>query len=164
MNDIADSNNILESKWTIWYHLPNDTNWSINSYTKLFDYNTVEKCVALNSLIYEKLLLECMFFIMKDNIPPVWEAPENINGGCFSFKIQNKHVPNIWKTLIYSTAGNTLFKNDDAMSYVNGITISPKKFFCIIKIWMGSDKYSDTDLFDNNIIRFTECCIFKINT
>ena len=117
---------VLDSKWCIWYHLPNDTDWTINSYTKLFEYDTVNTCVALNSLIYEKLLLECMFFIMKNDIAPVWEAPENINGGCFSFKIQNKHVPAIWKSLVYSTAGNTLFKDDDAMSAVNGITISPK--------------------------------------
>jgi hypothetical protein len=155
---------ILESKWSIWYHLPNDTNWSINSYTNLFDYNTVQKCVGLNSLICDKLLLSCMFFIMKDDIAPVWEAPENMNGGCFSFKIQNIHVPGIWKSLVYSIAGNTLFTNDDAMNSVNGITISPKKFFCIIKVWMNTDKFCDTALFDNNIIKFTECCIFKKHT
>lgn len=154
----------LDSKWTVWYHLPNDTDWTLNSYTKLFDYNSVEKCVALNSIINEKLLLECMFFIMKDSIMPVWESPENINGGCFSFKIQNKLVPSIWKTLVYSTAGNTLFKDENVMSTVNGITISPKKFFCIIKIWMKNCKYVDIKLFDNNIIRFTESCIFKKHT
>ena len=43
---------------------------------------------CLKFFIYEKLLLECMFFIMKNDIAPVWEAPENIDGGCFSFKIQ----------------------------------------------------------------------------
>ena len=151
----------LGSKWAIWYHLPNDTDWSLKSYTKLFEYDTAERCVALNSLINDKLLLDCMFFTMKDNIAPVWEAPENISGGCFSFKIQNRHVPAIWKTLIFSAAGNTLFKDENIMKANNGITIYPKKLFCIIKVWMNTDKYDDIKLFDNNIIRFTECCIFK---
>ena len=154
----------LNYKWSIWYHLPNDTDWTIDSYTRLFDYETVEQCAALNSLISEKLLSSCMFFIMKDDIAPVWEAPENINGGCFSFKIQNKFVSSIWKTLAFSIAGQTLFEDENIMSAVNGITISPKKYFCIIKVWMNTNKYNDIKLFDNNIIKFTECCIFKKHT
>ena len=39
----------------------------------------------------ESLLTVCMFFIMKNNVKPVWEDDNNKDGGCFSFKLQNKN-------------------------------------------------------------------------
>ena len=77
-----------------------------------------------------------MLFVMRENINPTWEDKQNRNGGCFSYKISNKYVYEIWKALLYALAGESLTKDPAHASLVNGITISPKKNFCIVKIWL----------------------------
>jgi hypothetical protein len=74
---------------------------------------------------------------MKDGIQPLWEDPKNRNGGCFSYKINNKTVATTWKQLAYSVLGENLTVNPAHEPLVNGITISPKKNFCIIKVWLS---------------------------
>ena len=75
-----------------------------------------------------------MLFVMKKGIKPTWEDDANRDGGCFSYKINNKSVINVWTNLTYSLMGEELSENEGLRENVNGITISPKKNFCIIKI------------------------------
>ena len=69
-------------------------------------------------------------FIMKENIFPVYEDPENINGGAWSFRILRKDLTQVWNDIVLSLLGNTLF---DDMDNINGISLNPKN--CVIKIW-----------------------------
>ena len=80
---------------------------------------------------------------MRDGVTPTWEDKENRNGGCFSYKISNKDVPNVWRSLSYILTGETISTDPKFILKVNAITISPKKAFCIIKIWMSSCEYQD---------------------
>ena len=75
---------------------------------------------------------------MRQNIKPMWEDPNNKAGGCFSFKVVNKNVPEVWKSVSYLLTGETLSSEQPFQSNITGITISPKKSFCILKIWMKS--------------------------
>ena len=84
-----------------------------------------------------------MLFLMRKDINPIWEDPKNRNGGCFSYKISNKNVYNVWKDLSYILSGETISNDPKFASQVTGITISPKKAFCIIKIWMSACDYQD---------------------
>ena len=151
----------LNTEWNIWYHLPTEQKWDIDSYHSLCKFNTVESCVAITKEINESFITNCMFFLMRNNIKPIWEDEENINGGCFSLKIQNRHVSKTWNKLIYSIVGETLFDDESIMSNVNGLTISPKKYFCIIKIWMKTCDVSDINLLNKNINVNYESCMFK---
>ena len=36
--------------WTIWAHLPHDTDWSIKSYKKIVDINCVESVLELENI------------------------------------------------------------------------------------------------------------------
>ena len=47
-----------------------------------------------------------MLFIMKTGITPMWEDPKNREGGCFSYKITNKFVVDVWKKLSLLLCGN----------------------------------------------------------
>ena len=87
----------LSSKWTLWAHLPHDTDWSIKSYKKIYTFEYVEEAIAITETLPEILVKNCMFFIMKEGIIPTWEDPQNRNGGCFSYKITNKYVYEVWK-------------------------------------------------------------------
>ena len=128
----------LSDKWVLWAHLPHDTNWSINSYINIATVNSIEKMVELMQCLKENLVKNCMLFFMKEGIKPMWEDPKNVDGGCFSMKINNKVVNNTWKNICYSTLGNSISTDHKFLSTINGITISPKKTFCIIKLWTST--------------------------
>lgn len=126
----------LSGKWVLWAHLPHDTNWSVKSYTRIMGFNTAEDAVALTEAIPDVVVKNCMLFLMRHEINPVWEDPANKDGGCFSFKVPNKNVIMTWRTLSYALAGGSVSSNPELYSSICGATISPKRSFCIIKIWM----------------------------
>lgn len=151
----------LSKKWTFYIHLQNTNNWDLDSYYKIMTIQNVYECIQLNNNIGSELLKKALHFVMKDDIQPIWEDEKNKNGGCFSFKIHNKDIEQIWKYFYYRLIGNSLMKNKDIMNYVNGISLSPKKTFCILKVWMENDTYRDASIFEP--IRYLDFkqCIFK---
>ena len=151
----------LKDNWTLWYHLSSDNNWNIDSYKKIIEFSTVNDCCSLTKHLNDMYICNCMFFLMKNDINPVWEDSYNINGGCFSLKIPNRLVYNTWNSLIYSIVGRTVFQKDGHMDTVNGITISPKKYFCIIKIWMKTCDITDIKLLKTHSSISYESCLFK---
>ena len=107
------------------------------------------------------LIKNCMLFFMRKGIRPMWEDPKNKKGGCFSFKVNNKNIKTIWKNVSYKLTGETLTKNKELLKSINGITVSPKKSFCILKIWLSSTKFqSINDLDEIEDLSF-HGCIFK---
>lgn len=127
----------LASRWDMYYHLPHNPNWELSSYKRIFSgIDAVEQVILLNHTIPENIVKSCMLFVMREGITPLWEDPKNRNGGCFSFKISNRNVFEVWKNVYYALVGGQLFKSRDLERKINGITVSPKKNFCILKIWM----------------------------
>ena len=135
---------ILDSEWNLFAHLPHDIDWSLKSYKLISKMRYVEESVQIFKLLSENIVTNCMLFIMKDGINPIWEDEKNKNGGCFSYKINNNNtnttnnntITDVWNKLCFSLMGGTLLKSSSSNN-INGITISPKKNFCIIKIWMS---------------------------
>ena len=128
--------NNLPCKWTLWAHLPHNTDWSIKSYIPISTFSTVEETIAIMETLPSILVENCMLFIMRQGIEPRYEDPKNKKGGYFSNKVLNKNVYKVWKELTYVTVGESIINNINITKCVTGITISPKKNFCIIKIWM----------------------------
>jgi len=152
----------LSDKWSLWAHLPHDTDWSINSYKKIYTYETVEETIALTETIPEILVKNCMLFLMRDGIKPTWEDPKNRNGGCFSYKVSNKSVYEVWKELSYMLVGDTISSKTSFVAGVTGITISPKKNFCIIKIWMTNCVHQNPAVVTSDIKAIIpQGCLFK---
>lgn len=162
VSDSTSEHHPLVDKWKLWAHLPHDTDWSTKSYKEVFTMNTVEETIALSETLPEVLVVNCMLFIMKDGIAPVWEDVNNRKGGCFSYKITNKMVYGIWKELTYMLVGGSMSTNQKFVDSVTGITISPKKSFCIIKIWLSNCEFQDPSCVTNIIKGLsTMGCIFK---
>ena len=134
----------LNSTWVVWYHNPCDINWDLDSYKSIYEFNTIEKYWTLvNSwnLCLPKIS-ESMFFLMRkkdddEYIYPMWEDKNNKKGGCWSFKIPQNSAKNIWNSISMFLIGETICTRIPLL--VNGISISTKKKFCIIKIW-NNDK------------------------
>lgn len=155
----------LQNVWSYYYHLPNDKNWNLESYiTILSDINTVESLIAINEQVTDKVIKNCMLFVMKRGITPMWEDSQNRNGGCFSYKVVNKIVCHVWRKLMYLLCGNALTVDPKHADLVNGITISPKKGFCIVKIWMKSCKLQDPTVITNIDGLMKNGCLFKAHS
>ena len=130
--------NNLTTRWRCWLHLQSDKNWDISSYKKIADFDTLEDGIILIENLSFKIITQSMVFLMRENILPIWENEDNKEGGTFSYKISNCFVNNVWKKLCYGLIGNTLYHDKNILKNINGISISPKKNFCIIKFWLKS--------------------------
>lgn len=163
MNTVSISTqpHFLHGKWDLYYHLPHNKKWDLASYSIILSpIETVEQVILLNDALKE-ICKVCMLFIMKEGITPMWEDPRNKNGGCFSYKVINKNVPDVWQHLFYLLCGEKMCINPAYQKHINGITISPKKNFCIIKIWLDTTELQDPNIIANipNLIK--QGCLFK---
>ncbi len=162
LDECLNESHTLNDKWDLYYHLPHDKQWDLNSYKFIAkNISSLDTLIALNDTIPEKIVKHCMLFVMKNGITPMWEDKQNRLGGCFSFKVSNKMVYDVWTHLFYSLCGESLCINPEHNKYINGITISPKKNFCIVKVWL-----QDCDIQDPNILiqipnLSKQGCIFK---
>ena len=152
----------LSDKWCLWAHLPHDIDWSLNSYKAIYTMGTVEEAIAITESMPDILVKNCMLFIMRKGVKPTWEDPVNRNGGCFSYKVSNKCVYDVWKELTYVLVGGSISKSSSFVSCVTGITISPKKNFCIIKIWMTNCVNQNPEIITSEIKGLiSQGCLFK---
>jgi hypothetical protein len=151
----------LLDEWSLWAHLPHDTDWSLNSYKTIYNYTELESTISVTEALPGTLIKNCMLFVMRKGITPLWEDPKNRSGGCFSYKVNNKIVHDCWKKLTYSLVGESLSKNKKLQNSINGITISPKKNFCIIKIWLGSCDYQNASEIITSSGIDAHGCLFK---
>lgn len=156
----------LNCEWTFYAHLPHDTNWNLDSYKKLSNFSHMEQVIAINETVPEKMIKNCMLFLMRKNIQPIWEDVHNKDGGCFSYKIANKDVANVWRHLSYLVTGENLllpkYKKEKG-SNINGITVSPKKNFCVVKIWLDGCKNKDATTINYSNIKgiSPHGCLFR---
>ena len=132
---------LTNTKWIMWYHNPSDKNWKLDSYKDIIEISSLEDfCVLKNS--WSKCLpntSEGMFFLMRKMdthcIYPQWEDKHNRNGGYWSFKVDKNKSDDTWFNLIMYTIGENITRDVNKSFGINGISVSPKKNFCIFKIW-----------------------------
>jgi len=161
----TESFHTLSDNWTLWAHLPHNTDWSIKSYIPISTFTSIEQTIGVTETLPPVLVENCMLFMMRQGIKPTWEDPKNRNGGCFSYKVYNKNVHKVWKDLTYVVVGSSVSKNTGFVNCVTGITISPKKNFCIIKIWMSDCSNQNPSVVTTDLKGLTpQGCLFKKHT
>jgi hypothetical protein len=155
----------LKYKWNLWAHLPQDPDWSVKSYKKIYQFKNVEETIAITESLPEGLIKNCMLFVMRDGVTPMWEDQKNRNGGCFSYKVSNKNVYEVWRDLTYVLIGESISSNVVFVNSVTGITISPKKNFCIVKIWMSNCDHQNPVVVTSDVKNLIpQGCLFKKHT
>jgi hypothetical protein len=154
----------LSDKWTLWAHLPHNTDWTLKSYIPISTFKTLEDAIAVTESLPQALVENCMLFIMKEGITPMWEDQKNRNGGCFSYKVLNKNVVKAWSELTYRVVGGSISNGNAFVKSVTGITISPKKNFCIIKIWMSNCDHQNPSVVSPVKGLQSQGCLFKKHT
>ena len=127
---------LLKNKWVLWYHSLKNKSWDNKSYIKVIEIKSLLEYKLLEDIMKLNHLQNGMFFLMKNDIFPTWEDPKNRMGGCISFKYDN-NILNEWlKILLVSITDDLSEYNNE----INGLSISPKKEFNIIKVWIKDDK------------------------
>jgi len=152
----------LADKWNLYYHLPQDKSWELSSYkTVMVDINRADTLLSLVNGVSHNIIKYCMLFVMRKGITPMWEDKLNRNGGCFSYKVPNKTVPEVWNALFLSLCGESLTVLPTNSKLVNGITVSPKKNFCVVKIWMRDCTVQDPEAIIDIPGLPRQGCLFK---
>ena len=146
----------LSNKWNFYIHLQDVEEWDFSSYHNIQTIDNVGQAILLSDEINFDLIKKTMIFIMKNDIKPMWEDAENKQGGGFSFKVHNKNIEYVWKKLFFMLLGGSLSNKP-----INGISLSPKKSFCIIKVWMKDCSYMNPDILANIENMDKTGCIFK---
>ena len=77
------------------------------------------------------------------------------------FKVINKNVASVWKDLSYVLTGETISNDPKFQQQVTGITISPKKSFCILKIWMSNLSFQNPRVITEITGLDVRGCLFK---
>jgi hypothetical protein len=144
-----DGDVFLNDVWTMYFHDPNDLNWTNSSYINLGNISTVDDFWNHHSQLKDNIH-KGMFFLMREHVFPCWDDPCNIKGGCFSLKVLKDDMPAFWEDLCIKLLGETILKDDkqDFWDIVNGVSTSPKKHFCIIKIWLKNLELNNKTFFD----------------
>lgn len=152
----------LNNEWVLWAHLPHNTDWSPKSYIKVCIMSSVEETIAIMSILPKELVQNCMLFLMKKGVTPMWEDVQNRNGGCFSYKVPNKVVSDVWKEMSYAVTGGTISETKQFVSSITGFTTSPKREFCIFKLWTSNCANQNPMIVTNEINGIKpQGCIFK---
>tara|TARA_B100001094_G_scaffold332370_1_gene404141 strand:- start:1679 stop:2161 length:483 start_codon:yes stop_codon:yes gene_type:complete len=131
----------LNQEWNLWFHSIQETNWGKESYRKLITFKSLYDYQYIIDTFKQNHYQNGMFFFMKENIFPNWEDPSNRNGSCLSFKVPSKYIISEWNQLLLDCLNNTILKEKN--EEINGISISPKKEFNIIKIWFSKKENYD---------------------
>ena len=146
---------LFSNPWNVWIHKNSSTDWSLDSYHKLMTINSVSDMWSFLNNFDKINYMEYQFFIMKNDITPVWEDPENINGGAASMLIRvcDPNLLKLWKDLCVLVINEQIYDNPKE---INGISFNLKNDLTVIKIW-------NKDLNDDISNKLPECLINKYN-
>ena len=135
----------LNTNWCLWYHSINDTSWKNSSYKNLYTFRNLYDIKIFQESIQKIHLQNGMFFIMREDIFPTWEDPENREGCCISYKIPSPELLKQWNELIIRVLTEDILSDKDKFNSINGISITPKKEFNIVKLWLREydENYQD---------------------
>lgn len=144
----------LSHCWVLWYHDPENKDYSIRGYSKIADVQTPQQFWSIVEAIPQNAWESGMFFFMKHGVLPIWEDAQNENGGTWSKKIEASTTYDTFiELMVHCLAEELLLSRKDTLV---GVTVSPKGPFSIIKIWNNT-----TTIFKNSVINPQIEC-FKI--
>jgi hypothetical protein len=119
--------------WTLYFHDPEDTNWTPDSYKKLGSFSSFEGLWGTLQRIGSDRFLGGMFFLMKDPFLPLWEHRSNKRGGSYCIKIPEASAEETFQR--YAAAAVLGQVTVQSENTIVGVSISPKKGFHIMKLW-----------------------------
>lgn len=153
-NTAEEDEHYLNDIWNVYYHSTTDPDWSIYSFTLIASFSSLKQwCIIFNSL--EEYWKKGMFFIFREHIKPHWEDEHNINGGCYSMKINAAEFNDKLFETTAQMLGETLAVDQKHSTNINGLSMTPKKNANIIRIWLKDNEYSAKSLYNIEPVKYS---------
>ncbi len=142
----------LQYNWNIWVHYEKD-NWKVSGFKQISQIKTVSEFWKFyNNWDKTGGVTAKHFFLMREDVTPVWEDPKNINGGCWSFKVQEESADELWEDLSTYLVCNQLCPT--IPSEIMGLSICLKKNNnTVVKIWNTKSKNNSLKLINEHILQ-----------
>jgi hypothetical protein len=143
-------NTEFKDSWEIWYHHTKDI-WTIEGYKNIYKItNGIDFWKLYNNWNCIGGVIGKHYFLMKNNIMPIWEDPANINGGCWSFKVADCMADELWEDLSVLITTNELVEGCEVV----GLSISVKKNnTSVVKIWNTDSNFHSIKHINKNILK-----------
>ena len=152
------------NKWVLYCH-NGSSNWTETDFLRI-EIDSVPKFWSVIQHILETKpeTFRCgMFFFLKEGHRPLWEAPENKNGGTWSKKLEiTKATDAILDLAVHCISDELLTKDKDTLV---GFSTSPKGDHMIVKIWNSSSSIIDKNIINPNLTFFelTDDVVYTAN-
>jgi translation initiation factor 4E len=136
--------------WNIWYHHIKD-NWTIDGYKQIYKIdNGIAFWQFYNNIDSFGGITAKHFFLMKNDIQPIWEDEANIKGGCWSFKVVDSMVGELWEDLSVFIVTDELVIDTTCL----GLSVAVKKNnTCVVKIWNDDSNKNSIKHINKNILK-----------
>ena len=146
---IPNESDDLDSSWTLYFHDPDDRDWNFESYSKVCTmYRAAEFWGVHHRLCENNALGKGMWFVMRDDVFPCWDDKANIDGGCLSYMVSKADVAKAWREFCEPMMCECMRRDGgDDYEEINGLSVSPKNDFCIIKIWLRTEALGTSNAF-----------------
>ena len=84
----------------------------------------------------------------------MWEDAENREGGCINIKVSKDIIDkSVWDVLSYGIMEELVLQDKQA---INGISVVPKKYNAIIKIWNNDKSLRNVKILNSDINFFKD--------
>ena len=131
--DTHDKDTFLPDVWQWFGHNPTDKDWTMKSYrllghpcSSVSDFWTI-----INSA--RPVIERTMIFVMREGCLPTWDDPACVDGSLVSVLVSYDKAAAIFTDTCVRALGETLV--GDTESDIVGISMSPKRMHCVIKVW-----------------------------
>jgi hypothetical protein len=139
--------------WVLWYFDPRNKSWALENYIKIADMATPQQFWTIITAIPKEAWENGYFFFMRRGFRPVWEVPENENGGSWSKKVPTKDLHDTIIDLMVHAVSNVL--SPSRPETLVGFSTSPKGDFNVIKIWNTTSTLTSKALLNPQMHKFT---------
>jgi hypothetical protein len=142
----------FQYSWMLWYHDPENKDYSLESYVKVADVSTPQQFWTVVDSISKEAWESGMFFFMRRGFNPLWDSPENEAGGSWSKKVEASTVYDTFVDLMVHCVSNEMFTSRPET--LAGVTVSPKGPFSIVKVWNTTTAVSQKNVLNQNMKGF----------
>jgi len=142
----------FQYSWMLWYHDPENKDYSLESYVKVADVSTPQQFWTVVDSISKEAWESGMFFFMRRGFNPLWDSPENEAGGSWSKKVEASTVYDTFVDLMVHCVSNEMFTTRPET--LAGVTVSPKGPFSIVKVWNTTTAVSQKNVLNQNMKGF----------
>lgn len=152
-SDSPDDDNIaFPITWNVWIHKNSSNDWSINGYDNIMGISEITDMWYFLNNFCKLNYMDFQFIIMRGNIPPLWECPDNENGGAAVIRVKTLHpkLLNIWYEICIMTINEDICNINP--SEITGVSFNLKRDLTVIKIWNRHDTIEINKIIPSNLI------------